>query len=167
MFNTINGLPVHALVIHAAVVAVPLSALLAILFVVPRTRAWARLPLALVAVGSAITVYVATLSGKQLKSNLEALGGRAQWDASPLGRLVAHHQALGMQLLWMTVGFAVVAVVAYAVSRRAAHFGRWPQLAVCALLVIGAVVLTVQVYRVGDAGAHAVWDPPTAAATLH
>ena len=53
MFDQFNGLPVHALVLHAAVVFIPLLALGAVVYaVVPRWRSrtgWAALLLALVA----------------------------------------------------------------------------------------------------------------------
>ena len=53
MFHEIGGLPLHPLAVHAAVVSVPLAALLGILFAVPRTRAWSRIPFALVSIGAA------------------------------------------------------------------------------------------------------------------
>ena len=39
MFDKIGNLPLHPLVIHAAVVGIPLAVLLAFLFAFPRTRA--------------------------------------------------------------------------------------------------------------------------------
>ncbi|MGI8613083.1 MAG: hypothetical protein ACR2KL_03925, partial [Nocardioidaceae bacterium] len=68
MFNTINGLPVHALAVHAVVVLVPLSALLGVLFVVPRLRSWSRLPLPLVALAAVVATFVARQSGQALRN---------------------------------------------------------------------------------------------------
>ena len=38
MFDEFNGLPLHPLAVHAVVALIPLSALLGVLFAVPRTR---------------------------------------------------------------------------------------------------------------------------------
>ena len=56
--DTVNGLPLHPLTVHATVVLVPLLALLGVLFVIPRIREWARWPLGLVAVAAAASTYV-------------------------------------------------------------------------------------------------------------
>ena len=44
MFDKIGDLPLHPLVVHAAVIGIPLAALLALLFAFPKTREWARWP---------------------------------------------------------------------------------------------------------------------------
>ena len=46
-----HGLPVHPLAVHAPVVLIPLALLLVVLFVIPRTRAWAAIPMVVVSVG--------------------------------------------------------------------------------------------------------------------
>ena len=58
MFDSIGGLPIHALVLHVVVLAVPLATLLALLFAYPRTRNWARWPLAIVGVGTFGATFV-------------------------------------------------------------------------------------------------------------
>ena len=52
MFDQIGNMPLHPLVLHAVVVGIPLSVLLAFLFVLPRTRAWARRAFGLTVVGA-------------------------------------------------------------------------------------------------------------------
>ena len=157
MPKEINGLPVHALAVHAAVVVIPLAALLALLFVYPRTRAWARLPMLLVAVGAVGCLFVARQSGLALRRALEDQQGGVAWDSSPAGKLVQQHSHRANQLLVILVAFAVVAVAAYAFSRRA-YTG--PVAAVLSvLLVLGSVAIAVQTVRVGDVGARAVWNP--------
>ena len=52
MFENLGNLPLHPLVVHAAVVGIPLAALLAFLFAFPKTRHWARWPLAIVVIGA-------------------------------------------------------------------------------------------------------------------
>jgi hypothetical protein len=64
MFDKIGDLPLHPLVIHAVVVGIPLAALLAVLFAIPRTREWARWPLAIVVVGATAVTFIARQSGQ-------------------------------------------------------------------------------------------------------
>lgn len=158
MFGQINGLPLHVLIVHAAVVAVPLAALLAILFVVPRTRAWARLPLLVVAIVAAIAVYAAKLSGGAFRHALERNNGPT-WISSQVGSLVQQHAHRAGVLLIIVVMFAVLVIVAYVASRRPSTFTRPIAVTLSVLLVVGAVALVVQTYRVGDIGARAVWNP--------
>ncbi|MDQ3094515.1 MAG: hypothetical protein M3Q82_00890 [Actinomycetota bacterium] len=150
MFDEIDGLPLHPLVVHAAVVLVPLAALLGVLFAVPRTRAWARLPLLLVAVAAAASTFVAKLSGENLKEALQ-LGGRA-------AELIEEHEARGNLLLILVLVFAVFAVVGFVVTRTSTANSP-VVIAIAAALVIGAMAVGVQVYRVGDIGSRAVWNP--------
>jgi len=173
--DTVNGLPLHALAVHGAVVMVPLAAVLGLVFAVPRLREWARWPLALVAVGAAVATWVAVESGERLEAALEnngALGG-------PVHELVEEHAELAGQLEWMVIGYAVLAVAAAlvverstgstrrrvgggepaAANRSAARGSSALALVFSVLLVLGAVAVGVQTYRVGDAGAKAVWNP--------
>ncbi|MGH3472917.1 MAG: DUF2231 domain-containing protein [Nocardioidaceae bacterium] len=158
MPNQFNGLPTHPLVIHAAVVFVLLSALLGVMFVLPRFRSWSRWPLLLVSLASVVSVYLAKLSGDALRNTLSG-GQSAAWNASPIGKLVNQHAHLGNQLLIITAAYAVVAIAAFVLTRGRASFMGITRWVVCVLLVVGAVALGVQTYRVGDAGARAVWNP--------
>ncbi len=161
--DTVGGLPLHALAVHATVVMVPLAALLGVLFAVPRLRRWAALPLALVAVAAAVSTYVSVESGEALK---EAGGLGAAGLGGPVADLVERHEDLAGQLLWLVVGYAVLAVAAVLVatrSDRAATSATRRQgvvvTALSVLLVLGAGVVGFQTYRVGDAGTEAVWNP--------
>ncbi len=150
MFDEIDGLPLHPLVVHAAVVLIPLAALLGVLFAVPRTRAWARLPLVLVALAAAGSTYLAKLSGESLEDVLE-LGGET-------AALIEEHESRANVLLILVLVFAVVAGAAFVVTRTSTANSP-VVLTVAAALVIGAVAVGVQVYRVGDIGSRAVWNP--------
>ncbi len=160
MFSSIGDLPLHPLVLHAAVLGLPVTLLLAVLFAVPRTRNWARWPLAVAGVGSLGAVFVARESGQALAQALfasEALGGEA-------ATLVAKHSDLADQLLGITIPLAVVTVAAAFLVGRVGgtpeHRGsRGRDRALLAVLLILAAVAAFWVYRVGDAGATAVWNP--------
>jgi hypothetical protein len=157
VFDSIGGLPVHALVLHAVVIAVPLAALLALLFAYPRTRNWARWPLAVVAVGTLGATFVAKMSGEALE---RALGIK---PGNPVGDLIAKHQHLANQLLILVAVFAVLAVASsFLVSRVDVAPRRRPvaiEVGLPVLLVITGLVMMFQVYRVGDIGSRAVWNP--------
>jgi uncharacterized membrane protein len=150
MFSEIDGLPLHPLVVHTAVVLVPLAMLLGVLFAVPRMRAWARMPLLLVTLAATASTYVAKLSGENFKEVLQ-LGG-------PAGALIEEHEARANLLLILVLGFAMVAAAAFVVTRTSTANSP-VVLAVAAVLVMGAVAVGVQVYRVGDIGSRAVWNP--------
>jgi hypothetical protein len=157
VFDSIGGLPLHPLLIHTAVLGVPVTLLLALLFAFPRTRAWARWPLALAAVGSLVAVFLARQSGMALASIVVQPG-------SDIGPLINRHSQLANQLQVMTLVLALLAVVSAVVVGRvggtAARPGsRGRDLALLALLIVVAAVSAFWVYRVGDIGAHAVWNP--------
>lgn len=163
--DEVNGLPLHVLSVHATVVLVPLAAVLGLLFAVPRLRAWARIPLPLVAVGAALSTFVSTQSGENFESALQLSG--------PAAELIEEHEELGEQLLWLVIGYALLAVVAAVVvapARRGHSDDEYdkpsrgsssPALAAVfsVLLVVGAVLVGVQTYRVGELGSEAVWNP--------
>ncbi len=154
MFNQIHGLPLHPLAVHAAVVSVPLSALLGILFVVPRTRAWSRIPLVVVSVGALVALFVARQSGLAFKKSL-----KIDTYPAPVPQLIATHQhRAGILMLFMLV-FVIIAIVAYYLSRDAATFTGARAISMSAVIVVAAVVVSFQTYLVGDIGSKAVWNP--------
>ena len=171
--DTVNGLPLHALAIHATVVLVPLLALLGIMYAVPGLRGWARWPLGLVAVGAAVSTWVSLQSGHVLEEALEARGS----VTGPWADAIQRHEELADQLQWMVYAYAVIALIAIFAVRpsgpaeaRDAAVRDSPSVAssrgataiavvMSVLLVLGAVATGVQVARVGDAGAKAVWNP--------
>ena len=81
MFDKIGNLPLHPLVIHAAVIGIPLAVLLAFLFAFPKTRAWARWPLAIVVVGATAVTFVARQSGLALETDLGIKPGNPVGDS--------------------------------------------------------------------------------------
>lgn len=149
MFDEFNGLPIHTLALHVAVVLVPLAAVLGVLFAIARTRSWSRVPLLVVSVGAVAAVYVAKESGERLQQVLNLEG--------PSRDLVDVHAARADVLFFASIGYAVLAVAAFVVTRNARNDLATTVLAV--LLVVGAVGVAFQTYRVGDVGARAVWNP--------
>ena len=165
MFDSIDGLPLHPLASHAAVVLLPLAGLLGLVFAVPRSRRWATVPLPLTALGAALAATVAVRSGRALQ---EAGGLAASGLGGSVGSLVQEHSELGnlLQILaWVYAALALLAAgVQLAITQRPQSEPRsrplhLSVLALSVALVIGAVALGVQTYRVGELGARAVWNP--------
>ena len=160
MFDSVGDLPLHPLVIHAVVMSIPLTLLLSVLFAVPRTRRWARWPLALVAVGALGATLLAKESGEALQRAIR-LGAQA-------AGLVAEHARLANQLVILVAAVAAVAVLAALTvggpfgrgnDRSPTGAGRVWSLAVPLVLVLLAATASFWAYRVGDLGARAVWNP--------
>ncbi len=141
----INGLPLHPLAVHAAVVLAPLAALLALAYVArPAWRSGLRLPFlasVVVAVGS---VVVAFWSGGSFREANDFFADNAQID---------QHEERADLLLWVTAGFAVLALAATFGPGRAGRVGRFVRL----LLALAALAVLVLVFLTGEAGARAVW----------
>jgi uncharacterized membrane protein len=165
MFDQINGMPLHPLLIHVPVIGIPLALLLAILFAFPRTRAWARWPLALTVLGATAATFAAKQSGEALKARMNFPAG------NPVGNLIQQHEALAGQLFYIMLGYSVIAVAAVLLVPpriRATGDGassddrprRGPLgLILLVLLLAAAAAAMVWVGRVGDIGARAVWNP--------
>jgi len=143
----INGLPLHVMVVHGAVVFGPLAALAAVAYAVPAWRDRARWPMVVAAVVAAIFVVIAYLSGEDFRESMPFFNEGALSDK------LDTHESRAELLLWITLTFSVLAVVTGALHWRtgAARF------ALTALLVtVGLATLTMTVLT-GDAGAQAVW----------
>lgn len=147
MPETFFGLPIHPLVVHATVVAVPLTALvLALSLLLPRFRDWAGpLPLALAAL-STVLAPLSTSSGE----SLEEMVGESS--------LVEKHAQLGEGLVWWCVGMLVVAAAAYLLRRRGTGVTRNLGIALAVAGVVAAGGTLVQTALIGHSGAKAAWS---------
>ena len=153
MFDLINGLPVHALVVHVVVVLLPLFALVTVAFVVrPQWRPglpWAILGNA----GVFATTFVATQSGENLQTRLSNLTN---------SHVATHHGELGADLRYFAFAQLAASLVAWVLvgtsSRTRSKPAGLPAVALALVLVVVAGgAATVWTYRVGDSGAQAVW----------
>ena len=161
MFDNLGNLPLHPLVVHAVVVGIPLAALVAFLFAFPKTRSWARWPLAITVIGATGATYVAKQSGLALEAALGIKPG------NPVGDLILKHSLLASQLFWIMIVFSIIGLLnVFVVSRRSAGStdsgAQQPaivRIVLPILLVAAAVVALVWIVRIGDLGAHAVWNP--------
>ncbi|TQK71277.1 MULTISPECIES: DUF2231 domain-containing protein [unclassified Nocardioides] len=142
MFDLVNGLPLHPLVVHAVVVLLPL-AILGTLAIVARP-AWRQryglLVLGVALVATAL-VPVATSSGEALEKHVGDPGSHAQ---------------LGDQLIWFALPLLLLVAGLVWVDRRGPG-ARNAARVLAAGAVVAALAAGVQVYRVGDSGARAAW----------
>ncbi len=154
-----NGLPLHPLVVHATVVFVPLAALGAILYVVPRWRWLLRWPLLLVNLAAAVLVQVAVMSGHSLETSLEKTRGLQP-------SIVSNHVMWAGRLRIAMFVLAVVVIVAFwalgYVTRLAGGTDRRARVMaletpMMVLLPLAGVAVLALVFLTGDAGARAVW----------
>lgn len=162
MFDEILGVPAHPLLIHAAVVFVPLlvgfSLAYALVPFVRRFTWWIVLGLAVIAPFAA---WFATISGNRLRTSL-ATGG-----ISPdVLRSIDVHRDWGDKTLWATVGLAVLsaALIALTMRRRPAGTPSGGSTGMTVLTIVITVALAVfagfsayYVFKTGDTGAHSVW----------
>jgi len=142
MFNLINGVPVHPLVVHAVVVLLPLAILGTIALVV--RPAWRKTygPLLVgCSVVATLLIPIATSSGGALEQHVGNPG---------------EHAKLGDQLIWFAIPLLLLDIALVVLDRRG-KTGANQMRAVGVLAVIVAVAAGVQVYRVGDSGARAAW----------
>ncbi|MCK2245296.1 MULTISPECIES: DUF2231 domain-containing protein [unclassified Crossiella] len=155
--TTVDGLPLHPLIVHAVVILLPLAALCALLIAIrPVWRRRFGWPVLALTVAGVVAVPVAQVSGEQLQA---ALG-----VANPL---IQRHADLGTQLLPYALAFGVL-LVAFLVAGRLADResaagtapATWRRVAVAAAVLVAAagVASTVQVVRIGHSGATAVWN---------
>lgn len=154
VFDTINGIPLHPLVVHAVVVLLPLAILGTIAIVVK--PAWRRSygPLVVgVAAAAVVLCPVATSSGESLEQHVGNPG---------------EHAALGDQLVWFAIPVLALAAVLVWLDRRSPDRRpgpSWLLSAVSVLAVVASLACAVQVYRVGDSGARAAWQDRVASST--
>jgi hypothetical protein len=142
----VNGLPLHALVVHAAVVLAPTAAVVGVLYaVVPRWREWLRWPMVGLAVPAVVAVWVAYVSGEQLIET-NRYGG-------PLAALVQTHASRARVFRLVMLGFAVVAVLAAALHRRGGAV-RW---LLAAAVTVAGVATILWAVLTGEAGAQVAW----------
>ncbi|MBS45903.1 MAG: hypothetical protein CMH83_22575 [Nocardioides sp.] len=142
----INGLPVHALVVHAAVVFAPLAGIAGILYaLVQKWRDWLRWPLVATSAIALVTIWVAVLSGESV---LEAntYGGE-------VGDLVHEHEEHAEQLRIAGTVFALVAFVAAWFHTRTGPV----KIVLQVLLVLSGLATIGLTVLAGDYGAQVGW----------
>ncbi len=143
MFDTISGLPVHVLVVHAVVVLLPLMSIVTAAVAV--RPVWRRYALPVVVVDAAVLVaaFVAKESGERLQARLQ------QFNPG----VASEHAEQGALVPFVALGVLVAAVLVWLTSRSA----RLVPVAVVVALLAGAAGLG-WTYVTGESGARSVWE---------
>ncbi len=144
----INGLPVHALSVHGAVVFGPLAALAGFAYVVPALRDRVRWPLVVTVVIAVGAIWVSYVSGESVRDNNEF------FRTGEVGAMVETHEQRAEVLRLVTTGFAVVSVLAAWLHTRSGP------VRVLLGVLVGGFALATGVWTVltGDAGAQIAWN---------
>jgi len=165
--TTLNGLPAHALLVHAVIVLVPLTAVLLVLTTLwPAARQRLAIANAVLATVTLAAVPLTTEAGDWLEHHVQR------------SALVSQHTQLGDTLLPWAGGLFLVAVAVAAREllrtrlRSTAHGpgtaaatelrrlpigGKAVTAALAALAIVVGVGAVVDTYLIGDSGARAAW----------
>lgn len=168
--TTVFGLPAHVLLVHFVVVLVPLTCLAVVLHALwPTARSRLGIVTPLLALVSLVLVPITTHAGLYLKAH--------QIVGPAIEAKIRTHERLGNQLIYYAIPLFVLAAGLWLLGRyrdgatvpgiaadrtEARPAPSWLTVAVAVVAVALAIATSVQLYRIGDAGAHAVWD-----GTLH
>lgn len=145
---TVTGLPLHPLIVHATVVALPALVLLALGYLRPPWRRPLQWPLVGLGVVSAVLMFLTTSSGDALKHD------RFATATGVLAERIRHHEDLAGKLAVATYVLAAVAVLLPLLRGRLPAPLRWIG---SVLLLVGALGVGVLVVLTGHAGAAASW----------
>jgi hypothetical protein len=165
MPDTVFGLPVHALVLHAAVTLVPLAALcLVAIAVYPRWRDRFGVPVVLLTASAMVVVFVVQESGEHLRTLMG-------YDPATF-----RHGQIADTTLWWIFPMFLTSLALVLLSRRqrredlsqarrggatrlSRQAGQGAVVLVVAVLAVAAAGAgTVQVIRAGHSGAESVWQ---------
>ncbi len=159
MFETVLGIPAHPLLLHAAVVFIPLLVAAALAYaLVPAIRPRIGWAVVLLALAGPLSALFAKLSGDAFRRRLI----RRHLVSPQVISKVTTHQGYGNMTLYLTValGVVVLVMVAVALARRNRSGASWTALSL--VLLVASVGLSVAtgyyVFRTGDTGAHIVWQ---------
>ena len=142
----INGLPLHPLVVHAAVVFGPLAALTALAYVVlPAWRDRLRLPMVVLALIGTGAITAAFFTGMNFFNSRPP-------ELQQL-EILQTHRTRAIRLFWVTLGFGVLAVLAAWLHTRTGAV----RVILNVLLGRAAVAVIALAVLAGDSGSRAVW----------
>lgn len=164
MLTQVFGLPLHVLLVHAAVVFVPLLALGAAVYALaPSLRdrlRWVVVGLSVIAPLAALFTKVSGDAFFARLQDLQRIGG-------PLLTQAQRHQTYGTITAWVCGALALVTLAMVYLGTDSGPANRLAavpaqkrlvMLVLTALMVGLAIVNVVYIYETGDTGAKMVWD---------
>ncbi|WP_405147630.1 hypothetical protein OG589_08315 [Sphaerisporangium sp. NBC_01403] len=149
MFDEILGLPAHPLIIHTAVIFIPLLALGSVVYgLAPRVRPSLSWPVVLLALAAPASAFAAKESGEAFKQ------GRFAGAEGALGQRINDHESYADPLLLSVIGLGVATLLLVYSSRK---LGKVTTGVLSAVTVVLALVAGYYVLMAGHTGATAVW----------
>jgi hypothetical protein len=154
--STLFGLPAHALLVHAAVVLVPLAA---VAFAAMGWRAaWRRsysLPVALLGMAGAVFAFLAKQSGGPIKDSLRQSARSAGLNAG-----FGEHPEQGDTAFVFAMLFGLATVAFWGIDRYGERFNlpKWAPIAAYAGVFLIAALATLTMIAAGHSGAQLVWN---------
>lgn len=147
MPETVFGLPIHPLVVHATVVVVPATATLLLLtLLLPRVRAWAGpLPLIMAVISTGLAP-LSTSTGESLEHMVGS------------DKLIEEHAELADMLIWWCLAMLVVAAASYLLRRSRRELTKGLAVALVAAGLVATLGTLVQTALIGHSGAKAAWN---------
>ena len=144
-FDLIFGLPVHPLVVHSAVVLVPLVAIAALVmsYVPSFSRRYGKLVI-IFAVIAQISLFVAKSSGESFEERL--------------GKEVERHAEFGETAPLTFIPLLILLFIRWRMDREGATIGSPIVRLLVSILLIGAAILAlIYIFLTGHSGAESVW----------
>ena len=150
--DTFNGLPLHVLVVHAAVIVTPAAALAALALVRPSWRMRLRWPVAIALAVAWLLVWLARASGEALQL---AMGDLLSANKAVAAALDTHITLANKLNYVLFVLLAVTVLFAWLLPKlpHAAGTVGAVVIAVLAVLTLGLAAQT------GEQGARTAWNP--------
>ena len=149
--DTFNGLPLHVLVVHAAVVVTPVAAIAALALVRPSWRTRLRWPVALALAVAWLLVWLARESGEALQL---AIKDQLSVNKAVVSALDAHI-TLADKLNSVLFVLVVVAVLFAWLLPKLPHAAGTVGAVVIAVLAVHVIGLAAQT---GEQGARTAWN---------
>ncbi|HET6215203.1 MAG TPA: DUF2231 domain-containing protein [Micromonosporaceae bacterium] len=161
MFEKLLGLPAHPLLLHFAVVLVPMLVAASLAYaLVPYVRRWITWAVLGLAVVTPFAVWFTTLSGNAFRNRLVA---RNMVSPEFLVK-ITQHKDFGDKTLWSVIPLAVLVTLAVALVELARRSGTAPSptsrvitIALNVAIVFFAGASAYYVFKTGDSGARIVW----------
>ncbi|MCO5201933.1 MAG: hypothetical protein M9925_09570 [Chloroflexi bacterium] len=153
--SNLAGLPAHPLLVHAAVVLVPLAAIA--LAVTCWRTSWRKaysLPVALLAMAGAAAAFLAKESGEPLEDAVK----RAAQSEGVRARF-GDHPEQGDTAFVFAVLLAIAAIGVWAVDRYGSRFNlpKWAPMATYGVALVPAALALITMIVAGHSGAQLVW----------
>jgi hypothetical protein len=143
--DLIFGLPVHPLVVHSAVVLVPLVAIagLVMSYLPSFSRRYGK-PIVIIALIAQLSLFAAKSSGEAFEERL--------------GKEVERHANFGEVAPWTMLPLLILLYLRWRMDREGANIGSVAlRRTVSVLLVFAAFFALVYIYLTGHSGAESVW----------